>query len=38
MSSLPAAVDLTADVGDLIKKCKPMFADPAVTRLTWKKP
>ena len=26
------------EVGDLIKKCKPQFADPTVTELTWNKP
>jgi CRISPR-associated protein Csb1 len=36
--TLPAAADLTKVVGDLIKKCKPLFAQPSVTELTWNKP
>lgn len=36
--SLPQAADLTQDVGDLIRKCKPHFAEPAVTELIWNKP
>ncbi len=36
--SLPQAADLTKAVGDLITKCKPHFADPSLTELTWNKP
>jgi CRISPR-associated protein Csb1 len=36
--TLNSGVDLTKDVGDLIKKCKPQFAEPTVTELTWNKP
>lgn len=38
MPILPADRELTPVVGDLIKKCKGQFADPAVTQLTWNKP
>jgi CRISPR-associated protein Csb1 len=30
--------DLAGLIGDLIKKCKPQFAEPTVTVLTWNKP
>jgi CRISPR-associated protein Csb1 len=33
--SLPSAEELSKTVGDLIRKCKPLFADPAITELTW---
>jgi CRISPR-associated protein Csb1 len=33
--SLPSASDLTARLTDLIVRCKPHFASPAVTELTW---
>jgi CRISPR-associated protein Csb1 len=36
--TLDTAVDLAKDVGDLIKKCKPQFAEPTVTELIWNKP
>ena len=36
--ALPSAVELTATVATLMGKCKPYFADPLVTELTWKKP
>ena len=36
--TLGTATDLAKDVGDLIKKCKPQFAEPTVTELTWNKP
>lgn len=35
---LPSASDLSALVGELIVRCKPLFADPAVTELTWAAP
>lgn len=35
---LPSDEDLSKAVRDLIKKCQPMFANPPVTELTWKKP
>ena len=35
---LPAAGDLAELVAALIGKCKPHFADPAVTVLTWNNP
>ncbi len=35
---LPSAKHLAAQVGDLIKKCKPLFASPVITELTWAKP
>jgi CRISPR-associated protein Csb1 len=34
---LPSA-EQAKEVGRLIKKCKPQFAEPAVTELTWNKP
>jgi CRISPR-associated protein Csb1 len=36
--TLPGAAELAEEVGDLIKKCKPQFAQPPVTELTWNKP
>ena len=36
--SLPQAADLAKEVGDLIMKCKPHFADPTLTELIWNKP
>ena len=36
--SLPSSADLSELVGQLIKKCKPKFANPAVTELTWNNP
>jgi CRISPR-associated protein Csb1 len=36
--TLPDAGDLTKSVGDLIQKCKSLFADPTVTELTWNNP
>jgi CRISPR-associated protein Csb1 len=36
--SLPSATELAKLVGDLIGKCKPLFAAPSVTELTWNKP
>jgi CRISPR-associated protein Csb1 len=36
--ALPQADELTSRVGNLIKDCKPHFADPAVTVLTWNNP
>lgn len=36
--TLPSAKDLAEAIGDLIKKCKPLFAQPAITELTWNKP
>jgi CRISPR-associated protein Csb1 len=35
---LPSAKDLSDDLRRLIEKCKPFFADPAVTVLTWNNP
>lgn len=35
---LPPTRELTEEVGDLIRKCIPQFAAPAVTELTWNKP
>jgi CRISPR-associated protein Csb1 len=35
---LPRTADLATDIADLIKKCKPQFAEPTVTQLTWNKP
>ncbi len=35
---LPSGADLAKTIGDLIKKCKPQFAQPTVTELTWNKP
>ena len=32
---LPETTDLTKSVGDLLKKCRPQFADPLVTELVW---
>lgn len=32
---LPTAGDLAKKLAELIQKCKPLFADPAVTVLTW---
>jgi CRISPR-associated protein Csb1 len=34
---LRAAAELARDTADLIEKCKPQFADPVVTQLTWDK-
>lgn len=36
--ALPPAHELSGEVADLIEKCKPRFADPAVTELVWRKP
>lgn len=36
--TLPPAVDLTNSVRMLIDRCKPHFADPVVTVLTWNNP
>lgn len=36
--TLPSAADLAVILGDLIKQCKPQFADPVVTVLTWNTP
>ena len=33
--SLPSATTLAKQLADLIVKCKPLFASPAVTTLTW---
>ncbi len=35
---LPSTTELTSDLGDLMKKCSPQFAEPRVTQLTWNKP
>jgi CRISPR-associated protein Csb1 len=35
---LPAAADLAMDVRELITSCKPQFAKPTMTILTWNKP
>jgi CRISPR-associated protein Csb1 len=35
---LPSADDLTGQLGSLIAKCEPHFANPAVTELTWTAP
>jgi CRISPR-associated protein Csb1 len=35
---LPSAEELSKTVGDLIKKCKPAFASPIITELTWNNP
>ena len=34
----PSAEELAKSIGGLIKKCRPLFADPAVTELTWTNP
>jgi CRISPR-associated protein Csb1 len=36
--TLPSADELTGEVKKLIGKCKPYFAEPAVTELTWTAP
>jgi CRISPR-associated protein Csb1 len=36
--TLPGATELATDLATLIKKCRSLFAKPAVTELTWKKP
>lgn len=36
--ALPPEAELTARLSDLIGACKPYFADPATTVLTWNKP
>lgn len=36
--ALPPEAELTARLGDLIAACKPHFADPITTVLTWNKP
>ena len=36
--TLDAEPELAKLVADLIKKCKPLFAEPTVTELTWNKP
>ena len=36
--ALPPAAELTARVGTLVTACKPLFADPVVTVLTWNNP
>ena len=36
--TLDSAADLAKEVAELIQKCKPLFAEPAVTELTWNKP
>lgn len=36
--ALPPGPELGKDLAGLIGKCKPLFADPAVTELTWNKP
>ena len=36
--ALPSAADLAARLKGLIAACKPQFADPAVTVLTWTNP
>ncbi len=36
--TLDSAADLAKEVAELIEKCKPLFAEPAVTELTWNKP
>ena len=36
--SLPPANELSKTVGEFIKKCQPLFANPAVTELTWNNP
>lgn len=36
--TLPTATELATEVGDLIKKCEPQFAKPAVTALAWNNP
>jgi CRISPR-associated protein Csb1 len=36
--TLPSAADLKKVVSDLVGKCKPRFAEPAVTELTWNAP
>jgi CRISPR-associated protein Csb1 len=35
---LPATEDLSKTVCELIRKCSPLFANPAVTELTWNNP
>jgi CRISPR-associated protein Csb1 len=35
---LPPAEELNTDIRALITKCNPLFADPAVTELTWNNP
>jgi CRISPR-associated protein Csb1 len=35
---LPPADDLSKMVGDFIRKCKEVFADPSTTELTWNNP
>ncbi len=35
---LPTADDLAKTIGGLIAKCKPLFAEPTVTELTWNNP
>src|SRR5262249_28658806 len=36
--AVPSDSDLSNSVGELIKKCAPLFASPTVTELTWNKP
>jgi len=36
--ALPSADELAKSLGDLIKRCKPHFAEPKVTVLTWNNP
>jgi CRISPR-associated protein Csb1 len=36
--ALPRSDELARLLAELIKKCKPQFAEPAVTELTWNKP
>ena len=33
--TLPSTEKLGQQVAELIAKCKPQFADPAITKLTW---
>jgi CRISPR-associated protein Csb1 len=35
---LPSSPELSEIIGQLIKKCRPQFADPVVTELTWNNP
>lgn len=36
--AMPPAKELSDSVGELIVKCKPMFAKPPITELTWNNP